>query len=646
MSEMQPLRRRQKVFGAARSAPHLAPALAIIAGFCAASAASAEEPVEELVVTATRFPTPIEQVSSAITVLSADTLEQRQVRYLSDALRAVPGAAVSRSGGPGSLTQVRFRGTEANHTLVLIDGVEANDAFASEFNFGDLLVDDVERVEVLRGAHSALYGSDAIGGVISIISRRGVEGFSGRIRTETGTIGSHSAGATLNAGRGPVTARLSLRGQTTRGISQSERDDGNHEEDNFREGTLSSRIDYALNEQIELGTTFRLSRSRTDIDGFAPPLFVFGDTDEHTDNDEFYGVVWARMQSQDGRADARLVLSLTDTEAENYLPGGVKGSFSDSERAKVQLETGYALTENVRLLAGVERESERVQSQRARVNEVDDRVRIEDYFVAVSASAFSRLYVTAGVRLTHHEEFGSEPTGTLGVAYLLPKTGTKLKLQAGTGFKAPTLSELFVSTPFFVGNPDLDPEQSAGASAGFEQTLLGGRARLDVQYFENRVRNLILSTSLPDFTFSLRNVARSSTRGVETTLAVDLLENVDVVASYTITKTRDSETHRKLVRRPSHIGSVVANVDLGALDVNVGAYYTGRQDDLDFSTFPSRQRTLSSYWLVNVGVSMEVNDRLRLYARVENVNDKSYTDVIGFGALERTGALGIEWSFD
>lgn len=603
--------------------------------------ALAFEAAEPRVISATRTEMPPEQVASAISVITREELDQRQVRYVSDALRAVPGLAVNRSGSFGGTTQVRIRGAEANHTLVLFDGIEMNDPYADEYDFGNLLVGDIERIEVLRGPQSVLYGSEAIGGVINIITRRAEPGFAANGRFELGGLRTKSGLLELRGADETSWFTLNSQGTWTNGAYHADRDNGNHDEDGFREYSVSARLGFTPTETFELDSSFRLTRSRVGLDGYD---WISGpaDADLKTYVDQFYGIVNARFKLLEGRLDSRFSAAFTDSEREGEAldsSGSPDDWFWDGERIKLEFQTALEIDESSQLVLGAESEREKAEDGSA----VDDHVWTAGYFAEYQLAVRDRLFLTAGGRIDDHQRFGTHPTYRLTAAYRIPATGTKLKATWGTGFTSPTMLDLFPPRSCslygcFEGNPDLDPERSKGWDVGIEQALFDERLNLDVMYFENRVKDLIVFYSPAPGLSTMKNVEKSKARGVEVSLMATPMENLDLSGAYTFTWTRNDETRDKLARRPPHIGSLVVNYrPLERANVNLGVYYNGRQDDAG--------RSLRDYWLVHLGLSWEAAERLTLFGRVANLFDKDYEEVNGYGSVGRTAYAGLELHF-
>jgi len=590
---------------------------------------------EEPVVTPTRTEVPRDQIASSMTVITGDELRERQVRFVVDALRAVPGVAVSRSGGEGGLTSVRIRGGEADHTMVLLDGMEINDPVAGGYDFANLMVDDIERIEIVRGPQSVLYGGDAAAGVIQIVSRRGRKGLSGSGRFENGSNNTNGGWGTLAGGTERTRFSLSGHSYATRGISHSDRDRGNHDEDEFRDWSTGGTFDLFPTDEVDLGGSFRWTGSRIDFDGFPPPDFVLGDEDNRTQLDQFFGNGFVKLRLWEDRVRPQLLIAYTDTDRDNYdrgAPGNPKTSSSDGERVQIDFQTEVEIDEGTRLVFGVDSKRERAET-----DSVDDDVWMAGYFGDAQYAWANRLFLTAGARIDDHQEFGTQDSYRFTGAYQLAST-TRLMATWGTGFRAPSLIDLYFDDPTFIGNPDLDPESTRGWDVGVEQEVLGGLAGLGVSYFETRTKDLIVF--VPGAVGTLENVDKSTARGIEASFFSRPIDQLTLQGAYTYMRTRNSETHDPLARRPYHVASFNGNYrPIPRLGIDLAVYYNGRADD----SGPGQK--LDDYTLVNLGLSFDVTARLRIYGRVENMFDDDYEEVTDYGSIGRSYYGGAELRF-
>ena len=590
----------------------------------------------EISVVATRTPRPIAEIGSALTIITEEQIEERQTRILSDILRDVPGVAVSRTGPAGAVTQVRIRGAEGNQTLVLIDGVEVNDpADGREFNFANLLALDVERVEILRGPQSALYGSEAIGGVINIITRRGRGPVTGRAFFEGGSF-STFAGSVGVSGGGETygfagTASFFRSGGIDVSGSQGEEDD-------FTNLTVN------LTGHIEPVDFLRLDFAARAVDSsrsLDDQEFTFGTTVDSTisesDDVQLSGLAQATLTLFDGAWEQIVGASALSTDNETngaFGPSESEATLADlNYQSNVYLETpDLADAEHV-LTFFVEREATDFSNSAGADNNTVDLAYVGQYQLSV----LDRLFLSGSVRHDAFDGLDDFTTYRVTAAYLFEEFGTRLHGSYGTGVQRPSPTEQFGFVPgTFVGNPDLLPEESKGWDIGVEQSLFDDRLVVDVTYFNADLENEI--TSLFDdgvSLFTVDNLDGESTReGVEVTISASPLDNLDISASYTYLDAEEPNGDEE-VRRAPHIASV--NATYRFLDdrarVNLGVRFNGAQEDLEFgSATPAERVELDSFTLVNISGSYRLSDNVEIFGRVENVLDEDYEEVFQFDA--------------
>jgi vitamin B12 transporter len=593
------------------------------------------------VVTATRGATPAEQVGSAVTVITGEQIEKSQKTDVADLLRTVPGLDVVRSGGPGQQVSVFLRGTESNHVLVLIDGIEATDPSnpTNQFDFAGLAVDDIERIEVVRGPQSTLYGSDAIGGVIQIFTRRGA-GARSRVQLETGRYGSHAARGGLHGGDAGLNYGVSFNLSETDGVSAFP--DGD-EDDAYDNKTLAAYVSSRPTAASTLDFTLRRVEFETDIDAYDSGTFQYGDDPDaqlHTEQ-------WlARLQGGyallDGRWNQRLGLSWTDYDRSSRNGPAPVDTFPGESRfkgrkTKLDWVHDFRVDEVHQLSFGLETEKEKAKlSGNQNPDTGTDGIFLQDH-IRISDAFFA----TVGLRRDRHDDFGSETTWRLAPVYLLRDSGTRLRASYGTGFKAPSLSELFESfPPFFFANPDLKPERSKGWDLGVEQRLLDDRLQLELGYFRNDIEDLI---TVDPVTFStLVNLNEATTKGYELGLRYQWSPALALGAGYTYTRAVDETSGQDLVRRPRKKANVHADWQVTPqLQLGLTGRYVGERDDFDANFTPVEA---DSYTLFDAALAYTLDPRWTLLGRVENAFDEDYEEIPGFGTPGRALYAGVRFT--
>jgi vitamin B12 transporter len=616
------------------------------------STASAITRLDPIVVTATRTETPLSQVGSALTVITAEELEQQQIRYVSDVLREVPGLAVNRSGGVGQFTQLRIRGAEGNHTLVLIDGIEVNDPSAdSEFDFARLLAADIERIEILRGPQSVLYGSDAIGGVVNIITKRGRgrPTFTGSL--EGGSFSTAQANASMSGSGAQYHFLLSGAGFHTDGISVASERRGNSEADRHENVTVFGKLGWSPLDFLALDFVGRYTGFRTEGDGFdfVTGLGAFGavDADTETRGEQLFGRAQAKLKLCADRWEHIFGLGYTEHDRDNFV-SGVKDSRFKGSKHKFDYQTNlYLATPELAeskhtLTFAFDAEWEAVVSRSAFID-IDRDIETRSFAGQYQLSLFDRVFLSAGLRYDQNDLFADATTYRITAAYRHKESGTRLKGSYGTGVKNPTIFELFGFTQTFRGNPNLQAEEGRGWDIGIEQALFDGRLLLDVTYFDQRIDKLIVGAGQT----ALNLDGESRSYGVEVAVLLALLSGLDLRGTYTYMHTRDANGN-ELVRRPQHLGSVGVNYRFLAdrANVTLGVIYNGRQSDFAFDAFFNRSIVrLGAYTLVNLAASYQVTRNVQLFGRLENLLDDHYEEVFTFGAPGRAGYAGVRVRF-
>lgn len=638
-----------------------APACALLTAAAAADLpedADTEAPLredrwEELVVVASHLPRPAREVGSAVTVLTADDLERRRLNLAAEVLREVPGVAVNRVGQEGALTQIRIRGAEGNHTLVLIDGIEANDpALTAEFNFANLLTWDLGRVEVIRGPQSALYGSEAIGGVISLSTVTPERGLDLRAELEGGSFGTRQYGASASGGGDRVRGLLSATRYDTDGISASPLHD---ERDGYDNTTVHGKLDVDVTDALAARLVLRHSDSRVEEDRQDfdfPPTPTQGlvvDADNATESSQLYGLAEIEARLLDDRWLHRAAFGYTRTESDSFADAARTGA-ADGERRRFGYDTtlrfGGGGVEHA-LTAGVQHEALEFDNLSATLpGATQSRDDEQTSLVAEYAVTWQeRVAASLSARRDDNDRFDDATTVRAAASYVLPAGGTRLHASYGEGITNPNFFELFGFLPdSFVGNPDLQPESSRGWDVGIEQYLLGGRALVDLTWFSADLEDEIVTVFLPSFDSTVENqTGTSERRGVELTAEARLGGRWHLRGSYTYLDATDPDGAREL-RRPRHSGSANLNYAFlgGRGNVNLGALFNGSQRDSEFvSATPASVVTLDDYTLVNLAVSLAVTDRVEVFVRGENLLDEDYTEVFGYAAPGAAGYLGV-----
>ena len=620
-----------------------------------ASPSLAADSAAELIVTASRSGVAVPQhlLGSSVTVLDASTLAERQTRDVADILRDVPGLAVNVSPG---LTQIRMRGGEANHTLVLVDGIEVSDPFYGEFDFGTLMADDGARIEVLRGQQSALYGSDAIGGVIHYMSGSGRDAPGASLRAEAGSFGTvNSAARWAGATQGldyALTASLTSRDGTSNSRNGSRK---------LGKDALATafKLSYGLNDNLKLTAVGRYGAVQEDINSSDnnPASKTFGyivdSAGTQYRNIGLYGLIRADWSGLDGRWTQSLTLQAADTDRKGYSDDR-RSSGDQGKRQKGSYETSLLLGSGPvqnRLTFAVDQEREQFRNTDPSGFAFTGTKRLNNTGIVamIDHTVGDRLAIGASIRRDLNDQFADATTYRVQGSYLA-LANTRLHAAVGSGIKNPGFYELFgYMDGRFIGNAALKPERSEGWEFGFEQALFDRAVVLDVTRFDSRLKDEIYTTyPAPTYVATPANRKSNSTQqGVELTAVARLAQDWRLNGAFTWLKAR--EVGLEEVRRPGNIGSLALSWrhPSQAGGVALVARYNGQQTDVaytDPSYVPVRAR-LKSYTLINLNGDYALSPAIKLTARVENLTDQTYEELFSFRGRGRAAFVGISSRF-
>lgn len=582
---------------------------------------------EEIVVSATRVEVPRRRVGSAVTVIPREEIERRREVTVAEILRSVPGVEVVRTGGPGGATSVFIRGANSSHTLVLLDGVRVNSSLGGSLDWADLTPDLVERIEVLRGPQSALYGSEAIGGVVNIVTRKGRDAALVRAGIEKGTHDAYRLWATAGAGGEIWDWSVGASQQETDGVSRAGETAGNSESDPWRNVTVAGSLGRSLQESGTALLSVRYIDATTSLDGFD---FFSGPVDDpnFTQDREAAVASFAVELPLTSRWTQKVRLGFADETLETRDPDSeplFHNSSLSSTTADIGLQADVTISEHNSFSVGTTYEK-RDGSRRGDFSES------VDVFSGYLENRFDwneTLFVTAGVRHDNHSVFGGKTTWRVTGSRLLARTKTRLHGTWGTGFKAPTFVDLYF--PFF-GNPDLDPERSESFDLGIEQQALDGDLVFDLTWFSSEVDDLIVF----DFaTFLAANVAEAKIDGLEAQITWKPGPSFEARASYTRTDSEDVTTGAPLARRPKHRGVVsLTFAPLPRFEGVVSLFAV--RDRFDVGGVP-----LDDYERLDATLDYQLGERWGTYLRARNLLDEDYEEVLGFTSPGAQVVVGL-----
>ncbi len=574
-------------------------------------AVTAAATLDPAIVTAGKFPQKPQDIGSTITVLDgAQMVSQHQIYSLADVLSLSPGTTINPNGARGAGSAVFLRGTNANQSQLVVDGIRVSNAnvFSDPFFGGDRLF-NVASVEVLRGPQSALYGGEAIGGVISMTTRRGSGPPSYHAFAEVGSFGSLQSALSGQGSSGNSAYSFHLGQELT---------DNDRPHNAFRQFDSSLRLDHALSDSTDIGLTLRQASRR-----FESPGSIYTSDPDNIDRDNaLLGTIFLNSRVTDSY-ETRLTLGGLLHEFEFETPPTT--SHIDSRIATVDWRNILRAGEHHTLLAGVN--AENTWSKNTGFGSIHDSEFLFALYLQDTVQITEDLTLTGGARWENYESFGDVATWRTTGSYSITPLDARLHSSIGTGFRAPSFFELYAQDDFFSGNPDLDPEESIGWDAGIEKRL-GDSLTLDITYFQNRLSDLIV-TSFDGGTSSVSNVHNARTQGLETALQADFHGRLRAVAQYTYLEAQNRTTGDDLLRRPTHSFAIDLNADLtDRILVGLGVSRIDGRSDIDALTFETIPG--DSYTLWRAYARAALTDNIHATLRVENAADESYDEIDGF----------------
>lgn len=621
-------------------------ALALMAGAAQAQSIADEANgvtvLDTLVVVAGREPLSAGKSARALTVVSGEEIEERQVKTVADALRQVPGLAVSDVGGQ---TFVRIRGAEANQVLVMIDGVETA-ATPDGFDFASLPADQIERIEVLRGPQSALWGAGATSGVVNIVTRGGMRnGKAFETFVEGGSNGSFASGMSARGGTADADFALGVVYRKEAGWDQS---DSGGDDDGFRNLSVTGKANIDLTDDLTLRLSGRLADRLVEFDdgagfGCGSPSCYLVDSADHTKGRDIMFGASADYRSLGGALVS--TPSFSYSSRDDHLQGTGWSVDTEVSTLKAGHQAAYTFgdADQHKVIGAAEFKRETFRSSSAGSD-----LKTRDQFGTVleyRGDITDRLFVQLGARHDWNDDFANATTWSASAAYSIHETGTRLHASVGRGVTNPTFFELYGFMPGqFVGNPNLLPEENTGFDIGIEQTFLDGRFVADVTYFNETLRNKITGSGL-----TVVNLPGKSDReGVELALTVRPIDTLSIRASYTYLDATEADGTPE-VRRPRHSAglNVVQTFLEGRAKIGADVTFNGSRHDRDFSdaSFTAPKRAMDDYVKVDIFGSYQVNENFELYGRVANLFDADYQEAIGYATQPTTAYFGVKGRF-
>ena len=622
----------------------------------------------EVVVSATKTPIPVTQLTSAVEIITEEDLKRRQIKMVSEALRLSQGLTVFSNGGPGTSTSVRIRGSNSDQVLVLIDGAIMNSATTGSFDFANLTTDNIERIEILRGAQSMLWGADAMGGVINITTKRGTGAPSASAFFEYGSFSSIREGGQVSGKTGIVDYSAAISRWDYTGFSAVNYRRGASERDGFHNWQTSARLGVALPHEGRLDFNFRLLQGRVNIDnGFSPgsdtlgsfnssQQFVYSAAYTQPITTWWNQVLTVSRQTEDSE-------SFSGTTQRNLQTGVVSTPFLYRSQIntlsnRIEWQHNIQIAKPLLLSAGYQFREQQGQNRDLLTNNLDIPNKIVSSnagFAQAQLNLWERVFATAGVRYDDYNVFGGATTYRTTAGYLHQETGTKIRSSYATGFRAPSVNQLYF--PDF-GKSDLKPERSQSMDIGVDQYLLNNRLTLSGGYFWSRYRDMIVAQQSADVcgssfgfaNYCAQNIGLVSTKGWEASVKyavvrdVPLIKSLDVQAQYTNTLTRNlvQQPGNRAPRMPVDQWSMIISYQpIDPVRVNLEGRYVGsRFDDVN------NQQKMRAFDVWNLSATYDVTNRVQTYVRADNIFNEKYEEIQFYGTPVRSIFVGLRVNYD
>lgn len=616
--------------------------------------------LSDVVVSATKNQTSTLELANSVTIIDSADIANRNSANVFELLKNEYGVSFTRQGGPGTLSNINIRGGNSDHTLVLVDGIEVNlnSDPSNVYDFAFLSTDNIQSIEILRGPQSTLYGSNSLAGVVNVITRKGNGKPNFSLLTEAGSCKTYKTSLGMNGSIADFNYTVAIGRSESEGFSAASEKYGNAEKDGYKKDNISSRFGYDFGSAAELNVFMNYNNSKSDYDQAGGK---FGDDPTYVFNQEEFSFRGeGKIKLFDGKWNQKIGAAIINNirkyrfDSTQFNTASSRSSY-DGRKFKFDWQNNFNLIENHLFTIGLEAEREETISEYYFFSPFYN---VTSLFPIKESRTFGiylqdqfnfgqNLFCTVGMRLDKHAKFGSAFTYRIAPAYIIWQTGTKIKATFGSGFKAPSLFNLY--DPAF-GNPDLNPEKSLGFDAGIEQFFGNELMSLGITYFQNNYKDLFGY----DNNFKTINVKKAKTNGVETYLTVKLVDELEIKMNYTFTIAKDeseslADKERKLIRRPEHkVGGYISYNISSRTNANFEIIYVGKRNDLIFDnvTFSSSRTQLDPYVLLNFAAHYTLSNFLRLHLRLENILDSDYEEVFGYATPSFSIYGGVKFSLN
>lgn len=605
--------------------------LTLIMLFTTAPLMAADEAVRigEVVVTATKIEEAIEETTSDVIVINSEEIKKMNTQFVSDVLRGVAELNLTQNGGAGKQAAVILRGGNTEHTLVMIDGVKVKSTTTGTFDFSGLNVDDIERIEIVKGPQSTIYGSEAMAGVVNIITKKGKGAPKIVASFEAGSYGTYKPSATVSGGYKGMDYRLTAAYFNSDGISSAKK---GTENDGYENASISGKLGFKPTDKTDIEISGRYYYDRSDLDAFGSDDLNYVQHGNHHmlsgKGKLYFFDIWEQV----------LALSTVE-DSLKYRDPDTSYNNADiiTKINTVDWQNNLYISEAYTLTLGAEFREESGENKGV----FDESVNNKALYLNNKAKLFNDdLVVNAGLRMDDHETFGEETTYRIGAVYNIKQASLTLKTSYGTGFRAPTLNELFYNDPWgSSGNLNLKPEKSSSWEAGIEKEIVEDKSSLSLTYFDQKYDDLIdwVETPPGSWLYSPQNISKAEVKGFEASASAKVTDDVTVRSSYTYLDTEDKETGERLRRRPKDKVSISAEYSGEPVTLLAEYIFVGKVFD------SSSVGNLGSYSLVNLSGTCKLKKGASLFARVDNLLDTDYETAGGYGTPGLSAYAGLKF---
>ncbi len=571
-----------------------------------------KEILPEIVVTATRIEESVEDVTQDITVITRDEIEKKGSDFISEILRTQSDLEIVQSGGTGKNATIFLRGGSPDQVVVMIDGVKVKSPTTGQLDLSGIIVDDIERIEIIKGPQSTLYGSEAMSGVVNIITKRGAGKPEVTLTAEGGSFSTYKTTTSISGGKENWDYRITASYFDTNGISVAR---NGEEDDGYTNRSISTKFGLTPSDKFSLELNIRYFNDRSELDSFISGLGMVDDLNFIQKGEHYLASARGFIYPLKDYEQILTVSSVVDRLDLEDPDDVFNNSNIDTALETIDWQHNIYIKKHT-LTLGAEYRKEEGEN----TGNFDESIDNKGIYLNGKIKALNEaLVINAGLRYDDHETFGSETTYRTGFLYNFKEYGLRIKATHGTGFRAPTLNELFF--PNF-GNPDLKPETNKGYDVGIEKSLLGDKIKISASYFLQKYKDLI---DIDFTTFTPQNIGRAEIKGIEAGFEIKPHSSIMIMTSYTNMDAVDKETGSPLTRRPKDKINSEIEYRKGSVIVSAGHTYVSKRFD------SASGRNLDAYSLVNLNAKYRIKKNITLFARLDNLFDEDYEEVGGFG---------------